>query len=251
MKSIREILSNLASQEPESIEKSIAKAIMKDYDKGIFKNQTEIAKEAYVSESALTKFSKKIGYAGWKEFYYNLKIEYKKYYLEFDENINKDNFVLDEMVKFNAYIHKESQFLNNLSNEIFLKKKVIMFSGYQMEVVTDYFNDLLVELDIEVTILKNRNLFRKLLERNLDDYVLVMILTGNDNNFLVEHYELLDQNIKTNNLFVISSNSQKHKVTAYRDLFVLTSFGGYSGYKFRRIFIEYFFLNVYYLLKTF
>ncbi|AGR41246.1 hypothetical protein [Spiroplasma taiwanense] len=73
---IRELLVDLSKSNSKSSYKSIATIILKNYNTGIFKNQIELAKECFVSESVLTKFAKKLGFSGFREFNFSLKNEY-------------------------------------------------------------------------------------------------------------------------------------------------------------------------------
>ncbi|QEH61972.1 hypothetical protein SCHIN_v1c07770 [Spiroplasma chinense] len=251
MKSIREVLSNLASQNSETTSKIIASVILKDYDHGIFKTQTELSKECFVSESVITKFAKQLGYSGWKEFYYSLKNEYKKYYIQPSSESVETNMLFEQIKIFNNYINVETQFLTNLAKAINEKKKVIILPSYQLEDCCEFFYECLIELGMEVYYVKNKSLFHIIFSKNLEEFVVLVAMSGQDNSFLVENYNSLNKEVLKKNGFIISSRSQEHKISDFADKLILKSYSIYSSFKIRRIFLEYLFVSVTYKIKTF
>ncbi|ARU91504.1 hypothetical protein SCLARK_00893 [Spiroplasma clarkii] len=247
MKNIRETLVNLAKQEntkAKNLDSFIANAILKNYNSGIFLNQVQLAEQCFLSASAITKFSKKLGFTGYREFNFNLKNEYLKYYVKDKQEINSTSKIKNFFDVFVSEINEQLDFVNDFINMIKTEKRLLIVSSYQLQDSAKYCYEIFSELGIEVAFQTVRIISNKILSTKISEVPVLCFLAGQDNYFLVECLNRLDHQNLATKLWLICTESQANKVVNFHQRFIVSK-SGYAPYKFRKIFIDYLILNIY------
>ncbi|QEH61960.1 hypothetical protein SCHIN_v1c07650 [Spiroplasma chinense] len=245
---IREMLVDMSKKDSKSSAKNIAEVILRNLNEGLIKNQTELAKECFVSESVLTKFAKKLGFSGFREFNWMLKTEYSKYYLNNSKKLDSYELMGNIFNDFYNLVTQNKDFLETLSEKIKLNNKVLIICSYQLNDSAKYFRDILSDLGIEVLFSENRITANKLALKYIKHIPVVLLLGGQDNTFLVEQLNFLPEPYLKENLFVITSESQESKILNFGFKFVIWNRDNYIDYKFRRVMVDYIILTLYTLL---
>ncbi|AUB31692.1 hypothetical protein [Spiroplasma floricola] len=184
MWSVYDKLEDFINNSKDSSFKIIAKNIIDLFDKGEFINQKEIAELSFVANSTITKFSKAIGYSGYKELLFTLKNEYDKYgNQEVKYNVKSKEIIFSI---FN-WIEKNSEFIETLTNEIKNSKCIKIYGSYQVQNSVRYLYDSLVALNKNPIIINNDYDY---LNKDFSDSQIVNILVvcGKDNKSLIRNF---------------------------------------------------------------
>ncbi|ATI72968.1 hypothetical protein [Mesoplasma florum] len=208
---VLEKLSSVSNELKNSSYKFIAIKIREKLSQGNFEwTQKDLADECFVSESTITKFSKYLGFSGFREFSFLLKKEIIDY-----KTPSKDFFVNDKNF-FNPifkWIESQSEFIAKLSLNILESEDFLILSSYQLSNSTDFLSNSINSLGIKTTKI-NFPFFNGFDFIKGDKQTIIIFLTGTDNESIVSNMHILKEKLNNNysNVFVLTSEKQKIKI---------------------------------------
>ncbi|WP_027063304.1 hypothetical protein [Mesoplasma seiffertii] len=205
MESVLEKLEKASKTIDETSYKIIAQEILKNFFAGVFNNQEALAKQCYVAVSQVTKFSKKIGYSGYRELLFNLKNEYKHY--GWDQNENE----VTSIEKFNQitkWISKNYRFVRAIVQAIKAKETINIYASYQVRHAAKYIVELFSSMDKVVKIISNE--LRNDMKPNKADEINLVLLCSRDNESLIRVFKA--QNNPEQQSFLVTTERQKEKM---------------------------------------
>ncbi|AXK51664.1 MurR/RpiR family transcriptional regulator [Spiroplasma alleghenense] len=217
--SIREVLKNVASSKVNKVDANLAEIIIRHADQNIFLRSKELAAKAFVSESSLTAFSKRIGYEGYREVYIRLMVE-SEYYNYFTNNESNKNEIVSKF-DHNTFIDEiDAQFdkIQKIASNIKSKDKLFILSSYEVMHHGQLVANALWE-DKQVYFSANRKTDRNFINKITNQDEVLVLLVGLDNGELFENLKTLDLN--NINYDVIGSSSQTSKLIPNQDNTVL------------------------------
>ncbi|ATZ21387.1 MurR/RpiR family transcriptional regulator [Mesoplasma tabanidae] len=206
MKSVFEQLENVAKSVEDSLFKGIAKTLLNNFMEGEFKNQEEISKECYVSISTITKFCKKIGYSGYRELIFNLKLEYARLGWQ---KASKNISTFDMLNSIQNWIISNDNFVEKIVKSIQHAQVINIYASYQVQHAAKYFVEILQELN-KIAVLP-RIEYRSTLQKNRETDLNLIILCSRNNDELIKFFE--KQIHPSNQTFLIISEQQRHKIS--------------------------------------
>ncbi|ARU91766.1 hypothetical protein SCLARK_001214 [Spiroplasma clarkii] len=148
------------------------------------------------------------------------------------------------ILDFDVQLNNNMLFINELCSKISKCKKIYLFSSYESNDAAKYFQDIMMNQDIEVYFTEIRPISTKIIQNIGTEIPILLLLNGVDNQFLIDHLEVVDKKILLNNLFIITSESQQDKIKNFHSKFVIGS-SKYFAYMFRRLFFDYLFIFLY------
>ncbi|AHI52795.1 hypothetical protein [Spiroplasma culicicola] len=241
MKAIKEFLLNTLKFDNSDINKKIAKNLLESYNTDKYLSLKELSLKSYCSESAITKFCKKIELSGYKELIICLQIEKEKYLRNNVENISfGQNYIFDYLDFIKSEITLNRQWIENFKISLQEKKKLYIFSCYQLMDIANFFREY-SEFKGTRTIFsairhfEGRSIQNAISENNS---IILIFLSGQDNNWLIDEiYSVIKKNRNSKDIYIISSKSQSNKIEQ-KNLYQLNSYKMYSGYEYRRIYLD-------------
>ncbi|AHI52958.1 hypothetical protein SCULI_v1c06170 [Spiroplasma culicicola AES-1] len=218
MISIYERIENVARQEENSSYKIIAKNILEDFRGGLFRTQKDLSDKCFVSMSTVTQFSKHLLLSGYRELVVRLKVEREKFNLalnnkkdEFYKETNQKRFEL--LKNIYEWSKKNEDWLSSIINEINVMRKVLIVASWQAKDVCDILSKLLQSKLIRVKFINNdADILALNNAATYKDWVKLCIISGRDNNTLINFYLKTLIKEKHSSNFLISSASQIDKV---------------------------------------
>ncbi|AUB31689.1 MurR/RpiR family transcriptional regulator [Spiroplasma floricola] len=204
MTSVFEKLEIMSKDFEDTTFKIIAKKIIENTKNGKFYNQEELANQTFVSISTLTKFSKKLGFSSYREFIFVMKTEWSKY--NWDRQKKVDTGEIFESIQ--TWINRNENFINNICEEIKNFNIINIYSSYQSYDCSKYFANLLIDYGKNVVLLNNEFRFKP---RQTDEKSFnLIILTGRDNDTLIDNFSKSYNERDTN--FLIATEKQADKL---------------------------------------
>ncbi|ALD66480.1 MurR/RpiR family transcriptional regulator [Spiroplasma cantharicola] len=184
--------------------KIIAKRILENADRAIFCDQEELAAQTFVSISTITKFAKKMGFSGFRELNFKMKNEWRK--LDYERKEKMETFEIFQSIE--KWIHLNEDFINTVCEKIRESDFINIYTSYQANESSRYFANMLYEYEKNVTVLNNE--FRFKAKKNNEKGFNLLILTGRDNDTLIDNFSKAYDENYTN--FLISSDKQIDKL---------------------------------------
>ncbi|ASZ09202.1 hypothetical protein CK556_02435 [Mesoplasma chauliocola] len=208
--SIREKLNSIYESNEISSHKLIAKYLIDCLDNDKTPTTKECSEVCFISESALTAFSKKYGYQGFREIAVRIKVE-RELYKPFKKDTKrvKTTNVRELVNKYFDQIDLQEDQLNKLVNKIKDANKVYLISSYEQEENVNLFSSELHFKNIEAYFTKQKRLEDMWIEKCEANDLSIFLVCGLDNQSLTRLYTLAKEQQK--NIFIISSSSQSHK----------------------------------------
>ncbi|WP_339030875.1 hypothetical protein [Spiroplasma endosymbiont of Cantharis nigra] len=204
MKYVFEKLEIISKEFDDTTFKIIAKKILDNAERGIFCSQEELAAQTFVSISTITKFSKKMGFSGFRELNFKMKTEWKK--LDYEQIERSDTFEIFQLIE--KWISYNEDFINSICKKIKESSFINIYSSYQAFESSKYFANILIEYGKNVTVLNNE--FRFKAKVNNEKGFNLLILTGRDNDTLIDNFYKAYDADYTN--FIIASEKQIDKI---------------------------------------
>ncbi|WP_169729893.1 hypothetical protein [Mesoplasma seiffertii] len=196
---------NLSRDNRKTAFKLVAEQIVKDFSKGLFKTQEQLASECYVSKSTITQFAKNLGCTGFRELQTRLKVDYENNFVEQDSNYSSHLTVKDYYLSFEKWISENYVFLTDLLKGIKSKEEVFLFPSFQTQYAGKFFVDVLEKHNLVANIFNLEKDFNKLKKINWENKLILIIFTGRDNASLKIIYDYLVSIDLT--VYVICSNN--------------------------------------------
>ncbi|AGR41150.1 MurR/RpiR family transcriptional regulator [Spiroplasma taiwanense] len=242
MESIFEKLENTSKDFKDTTFKLIANQILSCWQTGAFKNQETLSKECFVSNSIITKFSKGLGYSGYRELLFELKREYNHYSFK---NENFDEFKFENFIySLGEWIKENSNFIKKISKNLINVKFVKIYSSYQSRLASKYLFELLLMLG-KVTVIIEQEY--SLLGNPIADensLVNILILAGRDNDTLIRKFNN-DVN-KNSNCYLITTSRQVQKMeNSFQETLLIDFEFDNSSFFYRNIALELLFLEIF------
>ncbi|ATI72963.1 MurR/RpiR family transcriptional regulator [Mesoplasma florum] len=211
MKSAIEKLTAVANEYKDSSYKFIAETILKKLiNKELNISQKELSELCFVSESTITKFSKFLGFSGFREFWFLLKSEVNALNSHEKDFFTKEKDFFSPIIK---WVAKEENFIKELSNSISNCDEVIINSSYQMQTSAEFMFNSFNSIGKKTSLINHAffNISNIEVKRN---YVFVIILSGRDNETLLVYINSLkhlvaDKNVK---IYIITTEKQEQKI---------------------------------------
>ncbi|WP_339033605.1 hypothetical protein [Spiroplasma endosymbiont of Cantharis rufa] len=243
IKSIREQLIKISQSNINDSSKVISKEIIKGYDNYIFLSQKELANKCFVSESLITYFAKKMNYSGYRELISRLKLERDIYNMDSPIKL-EDNSIVNYRLEFEKTLSSiDAQNLEITKTINLLKgaKRIFILSSYdQINNAESLFNIMQIQ-GKNVHFSRYRKTNGYYVNDLKEDDVAFFLVSGLDNNSLVNYYErLFEKNCKR---IVVVSNSQAYKFKQPDSLIVIQNIEKHEIYETARSSYIYYLLN--------
>ncbi len=204
MKYVFDKLEIISKEFEDTTFKIIAKKILNNVERGIFCDQEELAAQTFVSISTITKFSKKLGFSGFRELNFKMKNEWRK--LDYEKIEKSHTFEIFQLIE--KWIYYNEDFVDSICKKINDSSFINIYSSYQAIGSSKYFANMLIEYGKNVTLLNNE--FRFKAKENNEKGFNLLILTGRDNDTLIDNfYKAYDENYSN---FIITSENQNDKL---------------------------------------
>lgn len=205
---LREILENKCRDTTDdSLDNLISKVIISELNLGVKPNINIIAEKAFTNKSSISRFAKKNGFEGYKQFVEILWIEESNYYKKDSIDNVKNNSeeyllnILDDLKIIQKDIILFAKLLNK-SNDIFI------FNSYQNEDVAEIFSSNLQSIGKKVIFVKNT--FKQELSSFVKkDSLIIYLVSGTDNWTMQKIYN--NVSLISKNIVVIGTKSQTIK----------------------------------------
>lgn len=218
-KSIKEQLITIKNNNGNESYSLIANYLLNCLENNITPTSKKCSQECFVSESVLTAFSKKYGYQGFRELTIRIKVENEYYEGQWSRNYNNTIYnssnYMESFIKHLEIIENQESSINNLVNIISKSVNVYFLSSYSQISNVELFAAELQLLGYNVFFNQQRKCNPAWLNKACNKDAFVIFAFGLDNQYIVNYYDLAIE--KTKNVFLISSNSQKHKFKNYVD----------------------------------
>ncbi|ASZ08796.1 hypothetical protein CK556_00240 [Mesoplasma chauliocola] len=211
MENFYEKLEYLSKGYVDSAYRNLSSSLLNSIGSGKFLKSKELAEECFVSESTITKFSKFLGFSGYRELLFHLKNDHDAFFALKKNAKNKSFQDLER------WVETKENFIEKLSKELVKKEIVVnIFRSYQLTEVAELINMALLNLKIESRVLNHNNLFNGSKKNYNKRNINLIFFSGRDNDTLemfVKKYEisLNKEDLKHNN-FLIISERQKNKI---------------------------------------
>ncbi|ALD66344.1 MurR/RpiR family transcriptional regulator [Spiroplasma cantharicola] len=243
IKSIREELIKISQSNVNDSSTIISKEIIKNYDNYIFLSQKELANKCFVSESLITYFAKKMNYTGYRELVSRLKLERDLYNMDNPIKL-EDNSIGNYRQEFEKTLSSiDAQNLEIIKTIDFLKnaKRIFILSSYdQVNNAESLFNIMQIQ-GKDVHFSKYRKTNGYYVNELTEEDAAFFLVSGLDNNSLVNYYErLFKNNCKR---IVVVSNSQAYKFKEPDSLIVIQNIEKHEIYETARSSYIYYLLN--------
>ncbi|ALD66478.1 MurR/RpiR family transcriptional regulator [Spiroplasma cantharicola] len=224
--------------------KAIAKKIIDNFAKGEFKNQEDLAKQCYVSLSTITKFSQKIGCAGYRELIFILKNEYDHY--GWTENVNKVSS-LERFDSIQKWIIENSLFIEKITQAIKEVKIINLYPSNQIRHASAYIIELFDNLNKIVRVISSE--YIKNTVKNDENELEILIICSSNNNSIIKTYE--DETNEKNKKFLITTASQDIQLDVdFTDKILINYQFDKSKSIYRNIALEMLFLHIFEHIKN-
>ncbi|WP_339030552.1 hypothetical protein [Spiroplasma endosymbiont of Cantharis nigra] len=243
IKSIREQLIKISQSNINDSSTVISKEIIKSYDNYIFLSQKELANKCFVSESLITYFSKKMNYSGYRELISRLKLERDIYNMDKPIKLD-DNSIVNYRLEFEktlSSIDAQNLEITKTINLLKTAKRIFILSSYdQINNAESLFNIMQIQ-GKNVHFSRYRKTNGYYVNELKEEDVAFFLVSGLDNNSLVNYYErLFEKNCKR---IVIVSNSQAYKFKQPDSLIVIQNIEKHEIYETARSAYIYYLLN--------
>ncbi|WP_339033446.1 hypothetical protein [Spiroplasma endosymbiont of Cantharis rufa] len=227
---------------PNSANNAISKILLKSYFTKVIPSIKELAKLSNVAESTISKFSISLGYKGYRELIFKIKLEisdretkqnldsFNKSYLDFEESI------IGAIKEFGSFENK----IANSKISIKKSKKIYIFSSYQFQFEALFFAELIKRKGKECVfytqMLDQINQMEKV---NENDFV-IFIIGGQDTKTL----EMLLNNFLYNDFLVLSTHSKVNEFNNKEKIICIDSKELKHLYEYRSFILKYLFLQL-------
>ncbi|ASZ08789.1 hypothetical protein CK556_00200 [Mesoplasma chauliocola] len=205
MNSVYKNIENLSRDNRETAFKIVAKQILIDFSNNKFRSQEELAKKCYVSNATITQFSKAALCTGYRELRLRLKIEYDNNFSDNQKTSIKKVSVKEYYSSFENWLSDNWDFIEDLIKAMTEKKEVFLFPSFQTHYSAIFLSDVLEKHDLNVSIFNLEKDFRKLNNIDWTKKVILLILTGRDNESLKLIYDYMKK--ANSKVFVICSQN--------------------------------------------
>lgn len=224
--SVYERITSISKKTINESYKIISELLIKDFQNGVFRTQKQIADDCYVSLSTITKFSKKLEVSGYRELVLRLKFEKEKTSPKPKQEESKTELALDNidiLKKIYRWIIKNQNWIDDFSNKIKIYNKITIFTSYQMIEATEFLEKILTSKNIIIKKIYAENdylNFEKIVEKN---ELKLAIITGKDNNSLLNYYlkQFFSNDSSNNYLITSNENSSKLEQLKYEKKLIL------------------------------
>lgn len=205
---LREILENqYRITDVNSLDSLISKAIIDELNLGIKPNINTISEKTFTNKSTISRFAKKNGFEGYKQFIELLWIEEANYYKN-DKNHDIQEVNNDEFLNVISDINRNQLNMILLADLIDASNDIFIFNSYQNEDVAELFSSSLSSIGKKVTFVKNT--FKQQMSSFVKkDSLVICLVSGTDNWTMQKIYNNIKQ--LSNNTVVIGTKSQTIK----------------------------------------
>ncbi|WP_339030716.1 hypothetical protein [Spiroplasma endosymbiont of Cantharis nigra] len=227
---------------PNSANNAISKILLKSYLTKVIPSIKELAKLSNVAESTISKFSISLGYKGYRELIFKIKLEISD--RETKQNLDSSNKnYLDFEADIVGAIKEFRSFENKIINsKISIKKskKIYIFSSYQFQFESLFFAELLrrngKECVYYTQMLDQINQIAKVDE---NDFV-IFIVGGQDTKTL----EMILNDFLYSNYLVLSTHSKVNEFSNKEKIICIDSKDLKHLYEYRSFILKYLFLQL-------
>ncbi|AGY41728.1 putative transcriptional regulator [Mesoplasma florum W37] len=224
----------------------IATEILNSARQGKFLKQKELSEKSFVSESTITKFSKSLGFSGYKELVFDLKKQNKLN--EINEIGNMKNFLRD----IDDWLISKKDTIKLIATSIAAEKNVYIYSSYQFRIASNFIYELLLEGEITPIIFETQYIFMKNIKKKKQS-INIILFGGLDTESLVDQVEFeMLENFKKEKSFLITSQFSEEKLKKFNfNTICLDINHDSASFLIRNIAIQMLFIEVLNELKTF
>ncbi|ALD66559.1 hypothetical protein [Spiroplasma cantharicola] len=227
---------------PNSANNAISKILMKSFVTKSIPSIKDLSKSANVAESTISKFAISLGYKGYRELIFKLKLEISD--RETKQNLNISNrsysqFEENIIVAIREFRYFENK-ISKTKEEIKKSKKIYLFSSYQFQFDALFFSELLKRNAKECFF--STQMFDQITEINkVDEKDFVIFIVGGQDTKTVE---MLLNNFLYTNYLVLSTHSKVNEFTHKDRIICIDSKNLKHLYEYRSFVLKYLFLQL-------
>ncbi len=227
---------------PNSANNAISKILMKSYVTKKVPSIKELAKLSNVAESTISKFAISLGYKGYRELIFKIKLEISD--REIKQNLNITNNSYSQFEEKVVEFIKEFRYFENkimkAKELIKISNKIHLFSSYQFQFEALFFSELLKrsgkECIYSTQMLDQINQVGKVSEK---DFV-IFIIGGQD----TKTVEMLLKDFSYNDYLVLSTHSKINEFSHKDKIICIDSKELNHLYEYRSFILKYLFLQL-------
>ncbi|AAT75366.1 putative transcriptional regulator [Mesoplasma florum L1] len=191
-------LEEIAEQDFNLTNKLIAETLLENAMKGHFLAQKDVCDKCFVSASTITKFSKTLGYEGFRELIFSLKNEYDVI-AQKKKTIDKINI----FESIESWIINSKNFIENLGKNIINSKRINIYYSYCLKSSAESLYETILGINKDVFLI-NHNQISIINHQLRTGDINIFLVSGKDNQTLLKYYQYILANQKSSN-FVIAS----------------------------------------------
>ncbi|AGR42245.1 hypothetical protein [Spiroplasma diminutum] len=237
MKSVLNQLFTNMNINPNSANNSISKILMKCYSTKEVPSIKELSNLSNVAESTITKFAISLGYKGYRELVFKIKLEISD--REHQQKLEIGNKSFSDFEEKVIYAIRELRYFENkimsAKKSIKKAKNVFLFSSYQFQNDSIFLAELLRRNKIECSY--STQMFDQLLMANKvakDDFS-IFIIGGQDTKTI----ELILKEFKQDNCLVLATHSKVNEVSTRFKTICIDSKQLKHLYEYRTLILKY------------
>ncbi|AXK51590.1 MurR/RpiR family transcriptional regulator [Spiroplasma alleghenense] len=214
MREVLEDLNKYKNLDKNTLYKTVAAFILKNSNQVSEMSISDIAAGCFTNKSSITRFCQSLGFQGYKDFSFVLKLEIEKITLNQNKIITPTSS--DEIFKeFHQTFIKQINSINsqinkivNLAEAIMKASDIYLLSSYENINVSEGLNEYLLSIDKPCWNPKNKKTFSFVVEKMQAPDLMIIYVSGVDNEYLMKVFESLHFK---ENVFVVCSQSQSQK----------------------------------------
>ncbi|ATI74343.1 MurR/RpiR family transcriptional regulator [Mesoplasma florum] len=213
--SIKEKLTVTYNNNESNTHKLIAKYLLDCLEENKTPTSKECSEVCFISESALTSFSKKYGYNGFREIAIRIKVE-REYYKDFEKQklSAKPSTLFNQVVQNIKQIDLQEDEISLLVSLLKECGRTFLFSSYEQNFNVEIFASQLQYKGIDSNFNSQRKMNPIWIDYCKEDDLCIFFAFGLDNQYLVNYYNLVKN--KTKNIVIVTSSSQSHKFQEFK-----------------------------------
>ncbi len=214
----------LFSQDLSKLELLISKELLKNIDDLESLSITDLSNIVHASPATITKYTKKLGFSGYKQLKYQLISDFSKKKIEDDYVVNQKNKIDD----FFSYLNMDK--LNNLANVINSSSYVCLYGKGPSLYVCKYFAPRIKALtNIPVLVYEDEQMLDIELENVNDNKTIIFLSASLKTSSIIKRVK--KAKVSSKNFYLICEDLNELDLLDQDHVIKLTSFSDNHNYK--------------------